>query len=81
MYTIITRDQCSFCDSAKALLKGANQGFIEYNVQTPSSKFLLSLMKSANIRTVPQIFASDGTHVGGYTELKAFFEKVEGTPV
>lgn len=78
-YTVITRNQCNFCDTAKALLKGVNQGYIEYNVQSDSSKWVLSLMKQAGLKTVPQIFSSDGTHIGGYTELKEFLVKVEGS--
>ena len=81
MYTIITRDQCNFCDSAKALLKGAGQGYTEYNVQSDSSRWVLSLMKQAGLKTVPQIFSSDGTYIGGYTELKEFLGKLEGSEV
>lgn len=69
MYVVITRDQCNFCDQAKALLKGANLPYTEYNIQSNSSKWLLTLMKKADMRTVPQVFKPDGTHVGGYTEL------------
>jgi len=74
MYTVITRDQCNFCDSAKALLKGANLNYVEYNIQTKSSKWLLYLLKRSSITTVPQIFNSQGTHIGGYTELKEYLE-------
>jgi glutaredoxin len=81
MYTVITRNQCSFCDTAKALLKGAGQGYIEYNVQSDSSRWVLTLMKQANIKTVPQIFSSDGSHIGGYTELKQLIGNVEGSEV
>ena len=81
MYTVITRNQCNFCDTAKALLKGAGQGYIEYNVQSDSSRWVLSLMKQANIKTVPQIFSSDGTHIGGFTELKQLIGNVEGSEV
>ena len=70
MYVVITRDQCNFCDQAKALLKGANLPFTEYNVQSGSSKWVLTLIKKAGMTTVPQVFKPDGTHVGGYTELK-----------
>jgi glutaredoxin len=70
MYTIITRDQCNFCDVAKALLKGAGQSYQEYNLQDPKSKWVLTLIKQANHKTVPQIFSSDGTYVGGYQELQ-----------
>jgi glutaredoxin len=81
MYTVITRNQCNFCDTAKTLLQGAGQGYTEYNVQSPSSKWVLSLMKQAGLKTVPQIFSSDGSHIGGYTELKEFLGKVEGSEV
>ena len=70
MYTIITRNQCNFCDSAKALLKGAGKHYVEYNVQTDSSKWVLTLVKQAGHTTVPQIFTPDGSYIGGYTELK-----------
>jgi glutaredoxin len=70
MYVIVTRNQCSFCDTAKAILKSAKLQYTEYNVQSPSSKWILTLIKKANMTTVPQIFAPDGTHIGGYTELK-----------
>ena len=70
MYVIITRDQCNFCDDAKALLKGNGLPYTEYNIQTASSKWLLYLLKRSSITTVPQIFNTKGTYIGGYTELK-----------
>jgi len=69
MWVVVSRDQCNFCDQAKALLKGANQPYVEYNIQSPSSKWVLTLLKKSDIRTVPQVFKPDGTLVGGYTEL------------
>lgn len=72
MYVIITRDQCNFCDDAKALMKGKSIQYVEYNIQSDSSKWLLSLLKRSSITTVPQVFNDKGTHVGGYTELKEY---------
>ena len=72
MWVVISRNQCNFCDDAKAMLKGANKQFVEYNVQTSSSKWILHLLKEAGIKTVPQIFDSEGKHIGGYTELKEY---------
>ena len=69
MYVLITRDQCNFCDSAKALLAGAKLQYTQYNVQSSSSKWLLTLLKQAGHKTVPQIFAPDGRYIGGYKEL------------
>ena len=72
MYTIITRDNCSFCDMAKTMLRDSNVAYTEYNVQSGSSQWVLTLIRQAKYTTVPQIFASDGSHIGGYAELKRF---------
>lgn len=72
MFVIITRNQCNFCDDAKALLKGKGISFVEYNIQSDSSKWILHLLKSSNITTVPQVFNDKGTYVGGYTDLKEY---------
>lgn len=77
-YTVISRNQCNFCDTAKALLKGSNQTYVEYNIDSPSSKWVLSLMKQANHKTVPQIFSSDGSYIGGCAELKQLLGSIEG---
>jgi len=69
MYVMITRDQCSFCDDAKALLKESGNLWIEYNIESQRTKWLLFLLKTPII-TVPQIFKLDGTHLGGLLELK-----------
>ena len=70
MYVMLTTSQCNFCDSAKTLLKAKNIQYVEYNIQSKSSRWLLYLLKRSSITTVPQIFDSEGNHIGGYTELK-----------
>jgi len=75
MYIIITRDQCNFCDAAKAMLKGRGFPYTEYNVQSQSSRWVLSLIKRAKLNTVPQIFDPSGNYIGGYTELKDKLER------
>ena len=70
MWVVITRDQCNFCDQAKALLKASGLPYTEYNIQTSDSKWVLTLIKQAGHTTVPQIFDPSGSHIGGYTELK-----------
>jgi len=72
MYVIITRDQCNFCDDAKVLMKGKGIQYVEYNIQSDSSKWLLSLLKRSSITTVPQVFNDKGTHIGDYTDLKEY---------
>lgn len=78
MWVIVTRNQCNFCDTAKAMMKGAGIPYVEYNVQSGSSKWVLTLLKMSGLTTVPQIFKPDGTLIGGYTELKEHF--IETSP-
>ena len=73
MWVILTRDNCSFCDNAKALLTNSNRQYKVYNVQDADNKWVLTLLKSSSITTVPQIFRPTGELVGGYTELKELF--------
>jgi len=73
MWVIITRDNCSFCDNAKSLLQSNNRQYKVYNVQDADNKWVLTLLKSSGITTVPQIFRPTGELVGGYTELKELF--------
>lgn len=70
MYTVITRNDCKYCDKAKAMLDMDKIPYVTYNVEEPSSRWVLSLMKEANIKTVPQIFAHDGSLIGGFRELE-----------
>jgi len=64
-----SKDQCPYCDQAKALLKSRNIEFEERNVSQDWTREQL-LEAVPNARTVPQVFL-DGELVGGFTELKA----------
>ena len=70
MYTIITRNNCKYCDKAKAMLDLDKINYVVVNIESPPSKWVLSLMKEANIKTVPQVFATDGSLIGGFRELE-----------
>jgi glutaredoxin len=63
-----SKDQCPYCDQAKALLKSRNIEFEERNVSQDWTREQL-LEAVPNARTVPQIFL-DGKLVGGFTELR-----------
>jgi len=63
-----SKDQCPYCDQAKALLKSRNIEFEERNIMHGWSKEQL-LEAVPNARTVPQIFLDDKL-VGGFTELR-----------
>jgi glutaredoxin len=74
MYTIITRNNCKYCDMAKTMLKNHGINFTTYNIEEASSKWVLSLLKEASIKTVPQVFATDGSLIGGYRDLETKME-------
>ena len=63
-----TKDACPYCVQAKALLE---QRGIEYEEKKIGVDYTREQLLEAvpTARTVPQIFL-DGTHVGGFTELK-----------
>jgi glutaredoxin 3 len=63
-----SKDQCPYCDQAKALLKSRNIEFEERNVSQDWTREQL-LEAVPNARTVPQIFLN-GELVGGFTELR-----------
>ena len=71
-YYILTREDCKWCDKAKALLdeKGLGYQALSYTEHPILSK----LIKLTSIKTVPQIWL-DNKHIGGYSELyNSFFE-------
>ena len=63
-----SKDQCPYCDQAKALLKSRNIEFEERNIMHGWTKEQL-LEAVPNARTVPQIFLDDQL-VGGFNELR-----------
>ena len=63
-----SKDQCPYCDQAKALLKSRNIEFEERNVSQNWTREQL-LEAVPNARTVPQIFLNEEL-VGGFNELR-----------
>ncbi len=64
-----SKDQCPYCDQAKALLKQKGIAFEERKIGDGYTREeLLEAIPTA--RTVPQIILN-GELVGGFTELKA----------
>jgi glutaredoxin len=63
-----SKDQCPYCDQAKALLTSRNIEFEERNVSHDWTREQL-LEAVPNARSVPQIFV-DEELVGGFNELR-----------
>jgi glutaredoxin len=68
MFTVYTKDNCTFCDQAKSLLtsKGIPFQTVKLGEQITRDELL---QKIPTARTMPQIM-KDGTVIGGYKELK-----------
>jgi len=69
-----SKNQCPYCDQAKALLKHKGIDYEERNINNGYSKEqLLEAVPTA--RTVPQVFLDDN-YIGGFTELRTHLQKV-----
>ena len=64
-----SKDQCPYCDQAKALLKQKGIAYEERNITSGSWTREQLLEVVPNARTLPQIFMDD-VHVGGFNELR-----------
>ena len=72
MFTVYTKDNCSFCDQAKQLLTSKGIEYTAVKLGEDISREEL-LAKIPNARTMPQIIKSDNNAsvvIGGYAELK-----------
>jgi glutaredoxin len=71
-----SKDNCTFCDQAKALLEQRNIAYEEKKIgHGYTREDLLEAVPTA--RTVPQIFVNNN-HVGGFTELRKYIEETAG---
>ncbi len=73
--TVYSKDYCPYCKAAKAMLQQKGISFTEIDVLRQADKLPEMLSRSGR-RTVPQIFFDD-EHVGGYTDLVAYFTEVD----
>lgn len=70
-----SKDQCPYCDRAKALLTQKGIQYIERKIGTGWTKEQL-LESVPTARTVPQIFLDDKL-IGGYDDLVKYFNEVK----
>lgn len=68
MFTVYTKDNCSYCEMAKNLLEQKGLPFEAIKLGEGISRDEL-LAKIPTARTMPQIML-DGVVIGGYTELR-----------
>lgn len=68
-----SKDQCPYCDQAKALLSQRNIAFEERKIGHGYTKEQL-LESVPTARTVPQIIIN-GQSIGGFNELRKYIEE------
>jgi glutaredoxin len=69
---VYSKDNCPFCEKAKALLKAHNITFETKMVGVDVTREQL-LEAVPDARSVPQVFLY-GNYIGGYKELESYFE-------
>jgi insulysin len=65
---IYTKDQCSYCDKAKMLLRHRGLSFEEIELGSNSEQ-ILALVEKTGMQALPHIFIKDQL-IGGYDDLK-----------
>lgn len=66
---LYTKDHCSYCKRAKALLTQKGVSFTDIEI-TGNDLLMAEMVRKSGRYTVPQIFIGD-THVGGGSDLAA----------
>lgn len=77
MWTIYSKNNCTYCEKAKYALRGQEVDI--RNVEDNREFFNELLQRVPNARTMPQVFRGD-QHIGGYNELQLLLDKeqIEG---
>lgn len=74
MHKVYSAEWCSYCQMAKQLLKETKINFEVIDIdEFPDQR---AWLKEQGLRTIPQIFDSDGVLIGGYDNL---VEHLNGT--
>ena len=74
-YTIYTKENCNYCDMAKEELRRVKMHFQEVLVTPGSFDVVLERSnKTIENLTFPQIFDSEGNHIGGFMDLLDYTE-------
>ena len=70
---ICAAPQCSYCESAKAMLAERNLAYREVDVSRSPANLAELQARLPREKALPQIFV-DGVHIGGADDLRHAFE-------
>jgi glutaredoxin len=74
IYTVIGRENCTFCDKATDMIEEKGYGYSYYGID--SDPWTKTLMLKAGYKTVPIIFDENGKEIGGYSDLKEHLDEI-----
>jgi len=74
-YIVYSQSGCIFCDAAMDLLDKNDIQYKEIKIDNNDNE--KKFLSSQGFRTVPQIYNELGEHIGGFTDLKEYFENGE----
>lgn len=77
MFEVYGTNNCIFCNKAKELLERYQKPYAYIDVGANDDISAAFFKKFPNVKTVPQITMSDGSYVGGYTELVKWLNHTE----
>ena len=65
---LYSKNNCTFCDQAKQILRTHGKDYIEYKLDEDDTREIL-LSKFPEAKTYPVVVV-DGFHIGGFEQLK-----------
>ena len=72
MFIIYTKQDCPWCDKAKALLDNMLYEYVERHYGTDFTKEDLITLTGKEKPTVPYIISDTGARIGGYEDLRKY---------
>jgi glutaredoxin len=75
-WTIVTQQNCEWCEKAKQLLTKHDQKFTIIPVDDQGGTQMRRFLKSTGLTTLPQVWDDGGYYIGGFTDLKRELEDV-----
>ena len=68
-YVVLTQPNCAYCTKAADLLQQKDLPYTKIDISRTS--WIKTLVKQADLKTVPQIYGYNGEYIGGYEDLEA----------
>lgn len=73
MFKVYSKPHCPFCVKAEQLL--ISRGILYKKIDVTQDQEALNMLKSQGFRSVPQIYAPNEDHVGGFEDLVKYLSK------